>query len=196
MSMKKYLYAVAALFLALSCTPSAEEFNPVKDAINAKLATMVKGDIDKIMYESLTLVDSTTYAQELAYRRGLMQERIDRNEAIRQQYKSAGKLTAAASRRKAINKDRKILSGLDRIGERIAEISDSTAYYTYRFSVAITSGGSVLACKDYYATITPEYDILNLTGDKSKCRFGAGSVLPGYDKVVKESDEEDALSDE
>lgn len=176
--------------MAAACA-TAPEFDPVKDAINIKLAEIVKGEISSIAYESLVLVDSTTYGAELAYRKGLMEERIERNEQLRQQYKAEHKTASVTAKKKAIAKDQKILKGLERIGEKLGDKADSTAYYTYCFTAAITSGDSILACKDYRVTITPALEILNLTGDKKKVRFGAGSVLPGYEQLVKESEEEE-----
>lgn len=187
--MKRMTTLLAAALLAAACA-TAPEFDPVKEVINARLAEMVKGEITSIAYESLLLTDSTTYGAELAYRKGLMEERIERNEQLRQQYKSEHKTAAVTAKKKAIAKDQKILKGLEKIGDKLGDKADSTAYYTYCFTAAITSGDSILACKDYRVTITPDLEIINMTGDKKKLRFGAGSVLPGYDSLVKESEEE------
>lgn len=187
--MKKFATLIAAALLAAACA-TAPEFDPVKEAINAKLSEMVKGEITSIAYESLILVDSTTFGSELNYRKGLMEERINRNEELRLQYKAEHKVANVTAKKKAIAKDQKILKGLEKIGDRLGDQADSIAYYTYRFTAAITSGDSILACKDYRVTITPDLEIINMTGDKNKVRFGAGSVLPGYDALVKESEEE------
>lgn len=187
--MKRITTLLVSALLAASCA-TAPEFDPVKEAINARLAEMVNGEISSIVYESLILTDSTTFGAELAYRKGLMEERIERNEQLRQQYKAEHKTANAMAKKKAVAKDRKILRGLEKIGEELGDMADSTAYYTYCFTAAITSGDSILACKDYRVTITPEHTIINMTGDKVKVRFGAGSILPGYDSLVKESDEE------
>lgn len=192
--MKRLLYIVAATALLASCAPS----QPV-DPFQAALETQIKSQIGedaKVTFELFERVDSTTFGEELSYRREVFDLRRAQNEKLFKKYKAAGQPNSAAAKRNAINHDDEVIAGLAAMSESLADILGNVAYYDYHFSCRVKSGSAKADYRDYFATITPDCEVMSIENSRKTLHRTLGRVIPGYMELVKSDDDDETPSEE
>ena len=189
--MKKSLIIAAALVLAAACTPEKDAFQlALENAIAEKY-----GEGTKVRIEICERVDSTTFGQELEYRQKVFDLRLAQNQKLLVKYRDQGKPNAAQMKREAILHDNQVIEGLARMHDELGAKLDEIAYYDYRFSGRVTLNGSSKELKDYYATVTPEGEVMNFDAHQKYLHKPMGHIIPGYVELVKGDDSEEAADE-
>jgi len=178
--MKKLIIALLAMLVLNSC--GEPELSPVQLAIKDKVSGQL-GEVKSIFFKEIALVDSSTFADEIARRRKAIEIRHKQNLKLANDYESKGKPTNARIKREAAAKDQKVLDGIKAIEERLAA-NDSlgkTELYRYKFSaIAKMADGSSSDINDMYIAITPENEIIGMDYKKDGVFKAGGSLIPGY----------------
>lgn len=183
--MKKLIIALMALLAICSCTK--KEPSPVEAAIKDKVSAQL-GELQYLEFSELTLVDSCTFADEIARRRKTMELRYNQNVKLAKEYNSQYKANNAQAKWQAAVKDLKVLDGLSGIEERLAahDSLGKTELYRYKFSArAKPVGGSSTEIKDMYIAITPSFEIIGMDYKKDGVLKAGGSLIPGYQALFE-----------
>ena len=189
--MRKSFIFAAALVLAAACTPEKDPFQlALENAIAEKY-----GEGTKVRIEICERVDSTTFGQELAYRQKVFDLRLAQNQKLLTKYRDQGKPNAAQKKREAILHDNEVIAGLAQMSETLGAKLDEIAYYDYCFSGRVTLNGSSKELKDYYATVTPEGEVMNFDAHQKYLHKPMGHIIPGYVELVKGDDSEEVADE-
>lgn len=178
---RHFLWMAAVLFLA-ACQPRTAD--PVEQALRDKVTEVMNGDVRRISIYNLQRIDSTTWREELGRRRQVFELRLKQNEDYYWQYRSQGLPKNAAIKYADMEKDRRVLAGLDAIEKELSDSLDRVAYYDYSFSVYAYGRETSLQQETAYATITPYAQVFSLTGDRRELHKATGHLLPGYVDLV------------
>ena len=180
--------AVCALVAAVAACDGKKVEDPVKTAIQAAVAEQL-GEVQKMDFVTLELVDSSTFAQEIERRRSTLETRHQQNVRIAGNFESENKPRNAQKAWEKAGQDEKNLEGLSRIEERMAS-HDSlglTELYIYKFSAyAKLVSGTKSEMRDFYAGITPDGRVVGLSQKELAIYKGTGALLPGYRELFDE----------
>lgn len=185
--MKRLFYAIVAAAVLASCAPK-QPADPFQAALVSEIRAQVGSDA-KVAFEMFERVDSTTFGEELTYRRGIFDLRRAQNEKLFKKYKAAGQPNSAAAKRNAINHDDEVIAGLAQMSESLAGILGDVAYYDYHFTCKVKAGNAKAEYRDYYATITPDCKVMSVENSQKTLHKSLGRVIPGYLELVKSEDE-------
>ena len=188
--MKRFLLILAAAAALVACGNAPKVSDPLQDALEAKIKALTSEDA-KVTFFKFEKVDSTTFAQELAHRRGQFELRLSQNEKFYGEYKAKGMQNNMDKKAKAIANDKRVLEGLSTIEESLEGRMDDVAYYDFCFSGKAESKDGQTDFTDYYASITPEGEVLSVEPSTKGLHKSLGRVLPGYTELVKGSDGEE-----
>ena len=177
-----YLIWIAAALLLAACQP--RPVDPVEQAIRDKVTEAMNGDVTRMNIYNIQRIDSTTWREELARRRHVFELRYKQNEEYYWQYRSQGLPKNAAIKRDEMEKDRRVMDGLDAIEKELADSLDCVAYYDYSFSVYASGRETSLQQDPAYATITPYGEVFSMSEDKRDLHKTTGHLLPGYVDLV------------
>lgn len=194
--MKKTATFVSVVLIAAACAQTSAP-GPVETALINKIAESVSPDA-VITIDNLEKVDSTTFGTELERRIHVFTVRHERNENFYQKYKSEGKRKNAALKKEAMEKDILVLEGLNKIAERMGDSLNVVAYYDYKFSGCAETETQRTVFQDYYASITPDCQIMSMGSSNRGLHKALGRVIPGYldligkdlEELLKESEDE------
>lgn len=187
--MKKFITILATVALAASCGQQ-KQADPFKAALESEIKSQL-GEDTRVSFEVFERVDSTTFGEELAYRREVFDLRRSQNVKLFKKYKSAGQVESAAAKQKAIGHDDEVIAGLAQMNESLAGILGDIAYYDYHFTCKASSGSARAEFRDYYATITPNLEVMSIDRSKKTLHKSLGRVIPGYLELVKSDDASD-----
>lgn len=187
--MKKILLIAAAVAGLTACTstPKDPHLVALEDAIVKQL-----GEGTKVTIETFQKVDSTTFGEELDYRQEVFDLRLKQNMKLLEKYKKGGYVKTAVEKRNAINHDHEVIAGLAEMERTLEPILDNVAYYDYCFSGSAKKEGARSVYKEYYASITPEGEVVSISSDKRTLHKALGRVIPGYLELVKGDEGEPA----
>lgn len=175
--------------VALACALAAcggKQASPVEAAITEKVSAQL-GELKSIYFESLELVDSTTFGEELARRRNVLDIRYKQNLKLAKDYEAAGKVRNELKKREDAANDLKHLEGLAELERRITE-HDSlgvTEAYIYKFCAKANTDAGWTDIKDMFIAITPSYEIVGMDYKKEGVLKGTGRLIPGYQDLFK-----------
>ncbi len=185
--MKKILLAVIAVLALTSCAKEKDPYRvSLENAIIEKL-----GDGTKVYIETFERVDSTTFGKELEYRQHIMDLRLQQNLKLLDKYRKQGLQSTAQMKREAILHDQEVIAGLADMAENLGELKDKVAYYDYHFTGRASRNGSKAEYKDYYCTITPEGEVINIDSSVKTLHKPMGRVIPGYLDLVKNGEDQE-----
>ena len=178
------------IFFAAALTACATQpKDPQLKALETEIANRL-GEGAKARIESFAKVDSTTFGEELKYRQEVFDLRLKQNMKLLEKYKKGGFVQTAVDKRNAINHDHEVIAGLAEMERTLEPILGNVAYYDYCFSGQATKDGAKAVYKDYYASITPEGQVVSIDSNKKTLHKALGRVIPGYLELVKGDDEE------
>lgn len=178
---------LAFAFLAAAACTGKQEMSPAQKAVAEKIAQSAGADA-VITFTVFEKVDSTTFGQELEHRKQVFRLRLQQNLKYYEQFTMEGKPISASAKKADKDKDILVLRGLEEIGKRMADSLDLTAYFDYRFSGSAKSGDGTLTFTDYYASITPDGKLMNLTDSQKGLHIPLGRVLPGYLELIEDDE--------
>ena len=187
--MKRFLIILAAAAALVACGGAPKASDPVQDALEARIKALTSEDA-KVTFYKFEKVDSTTFAQELAYRKGQFELRLSQNEKFYKEYKSKNMANNMAKKAAAIEGDKRVLAGFEAIEAAIADKLESVAYYDCCFSGKAVGSAGETDFNDYYASITPEGEVLSIEPTTKGLHKSLGRVIPGYTELVKGGEEE------
>lgn len=187
----KKISAIAALALCVVSCGLGQKPNQYKDAVKEEIIRLVGADA-KVSFNTFELKETTTFADELDYRKGLIEARHKMNIKFQEKYSKERMPTNAGIKRLAILKDEEVLKGLEAIRERMAAADslDKVAYYVFQFTGEAKSQGATSTFKDYFACVTPDGRLLSLTDNEKAIHKGLGNVLGGYKLLLGAEKEE------
>jgi len=189
MKLKTVILCAAALVLA-ACTPKEKTpADPFEAAVRASIAKQT-GEGSKIVFTEFARVDSTTYREELDYRRKVFAAKLDADTQYYEKYKAKGMRENAAKKKAAIERDNVIIAGLDRLEDDLGPKIDEVAYYDVTFSGRADNAGAVTAFEDFYACITNDGEVMAFQNGTKGLHKAMGHVIPGYLELVKGEEEE------
>ena len=180
--MNKLIILLALPSMLLSCSQPGTP-DPAQEAMTSEIRRLTEPEA-KVTYTVFEKTDSTTFGQELAYRKGQFELRLSQNLKFYEEYKSKGMLNNMQKKEKAILNDRRVLEGLDSMAEEIAPYADDIAYYDYRFSGKAAGASGETVFQDYYACITPKGEVLCIESSDKGLHKSLGRVLPGYSALI------------
>lgn len=183
--MKKIVVSImAAALLFTSCSEPKPE-DPALTAIKARVAELVGGDAE-VKIKIFEKVDSTTFGQEIEYRLKVQDLALQQNAKYVQKYRNAGKDKNAQNKLDLMEKNRKIIKGLESIQARMADSLNVVAYYDYKFSGEAVSNGQTTVFRDYFASISPDNQVLSIEPQSKGLHKALGRVIPGYKALLGE----------
>lgn len=189
--MKRFLIILAACAALASCGGSPKVSDPIQDALEARIKALTTEDA-KVTFFKFEKVDSTTYAQELAHRKGQFELRLKQNEKFYEEYKAKNMSNNMAKKAAAIEGDKRVLAGFEALEAAIADKMESVAYYDYCFSgKAVSKEAGETDFNEYYASITPDGEVLSIEPSTKGLHKSLGRVIPGYTELVKGGEEEE-----
>lgn len=180
--MKQLLMLALAALMVCAC---GNKFNgPVADAISAEVMKGVNEPY-KFRFQSLTLLDSTTFATEFARRINVYEIQLDQNAARVEKYTKQGMHQNAAKVFQEYKRGQKILGELEAMREQMGDDTLKIAYYDYSFSgVARLSKGRKKVFELGYAAVTPDNRVLSVAGDPKSIHKATGLAIPGYQELL------------
>ena len=179
------------IFIAAALTACTQPKDPQLAALETEIANRL-GEKAKVRIESFTKIDSTTFGEELKYRQEVFDLRLSQNMKLLERYKQGGFVNSAVDKRNAINHDHEVIAGLAEMERTLEPILNNVAYYDYCFSGVARQGESKAVYKEYYASITPEGEVVSIDSNLKTLHKTLGRVIPGYLELVK--GEEDLVS--
>ncbi|MBO4570613.1 MAG: hypothetical protein J5699_01645 [Bacteroidales bacterium] len=183
--MKKLALLITVFVAALSaCT---KEKDPYLAALETEIAGRL-GEGAKVNIEIFSLIDSTTFGEELKYRQEVFDLRLKQNMKLLERYKQGGFVNSAVDKRNAINHDHEVIAGLADMERSLEPILGNVAYYDFCFSGSAKKGDSRAVYKEYYASITPQGEVVSIDSNKKTLHKALGRVIPGYLELVKGED--------
>ena len=211
----KKISVIAALALCVVSCGLGQKPNQYKDAVKEEIIRLVGADA-KVSFNTFELKETTTFADELEYRKGLIEARHKMNIRFQEKYSEERMPKNAGIKRLAILKDEEVLKGLDAIQERIevacgdrksiylteiqaeggkrmaaADSLDKVAYYVFQFTGEAKCQGTTSTFKDYFACVTPDGRLLSLTDNEKAIHKGLGNVLGGYRLLLGAEEKEE-----
>lgn len=180
--MKRYIILACMATAAISCSaPKAED--PALTAVKAGIADKI-GEGAKISMVSFEKIDSTTFGEEIDRRLRLQELAHSQNGKYAEKYKAAGQREDAMKKKAIMQKNEKIIAGLGQIKERMADSLDVVAYYDYKFSGKAEKDGAITEFNEYWASVTPDGIVLNITPKQKTLHVSLGRVIPGYSALL------------
>ena len=183
--MKKILIFAAFLAAMVSCGP--KQVDPMEQALIDKII-QAAAEEGKVSVYKMEKVDSTTFRTELERKFKIYNLKIEQNQKFYDTYMSQRKPKNAELKKKAIEKDKAIIAGLEEIQEQISDQLDNVAYYDYKFSASANFKSSKATYNDYFCAITPDGKVLGISSDQNVIHKGTSSVIPGYKALLDSSD--------
>lgn len=188
--MKKLLIVLLAALTLGACTEKGPS-GPVADAISAELMKDVN-EPWTFAFNSLVLVDSTTFATEYARRINVYEIQLEQNAARIEKYTRQGKRKNVEKVFSEYKRGQKILGELEAMRELMGEDTANVAYYDYAFSgTAKLPKGRKKVFDKGFATVTPDGRVLTVAGDPKDLHKATGLVLPGYQELLDSFKEEE-----
>ena len=183
--MKKTLLLLAVLFAAVSCGgKKAPEADPVRDAIAASLMES-DPQLSDVRFESLSKIDSSTFAEELERRISTFEMRRQQDERLYGNYARSGKPKNAQLRYDSLQKDKLVLAGLDSLGKALGARLNDVAFYEYVFTGRGTGENYTVLYEEVYAAVTPDLRVLAVSKKKGDLLKTTGRAVPGYEALIK-----------
>ena len=181
--MKKMLMIALAALTVCACAEKGPS-GPVADAISAELMKGVNEPYT-FQFNSLVLLDSTTFATEFARRIDVYEIQLNQNAARLEKYTKEGKRKNAEKVFQEFKRGQKVLGELEAMREMMGEDTLNIAYYDYAFSgLAKLSKGRKKVFDKGYATVTPDGRVLTVAGDPKDLHKATGLVIPGYQELL------------
>lgn len=178
------ILAAAALLIA-ACSAPAKEESPIQSAVRTKIVSTV-GDGASVDFSAFAVTDSTTYGKELEYRRKLIQIKLEQDTKYYNDYKARKMPTNAEKHKAAMEKDRTVLAGLEKVEAALADSLNVIAYYDCTFSGKAKLNGSTTVFDGYCASVTPYGNVLAMQSGAKGLHTGLGRILPGYAELFDE----------
>lgn len=176
-----FVLACAAAMLAACSEPKAED--PAVTAIKSSIAGIV-GDDAKITVFSFEKMDSTTFGQEIEHRLGVQKMAEVQNAKYANKYNAVGKSQKSLKKRALMERNKEIAAGLEAIRARMADSLDVVAYYDYKFSGKAEKEDTVTEFNEYWASVTPSCEVLNINPKQKGLHTNLGKVIPGYSALL------------
>lgn len=182
------ILAVAALCIA-ACSPKAED--PALSAVKAKVGSLV-GEGAKVTMNTFELVDSTTFGQEIEHRIKVQEAALKQNQKYYDQYRGNNMMVNAEKKKAAMDRNKELIKGIQALAEQLGpEKLASVAYYDYKFSGSVTAtDGAKTVFNEYYASLSPENEVLCVESQLKGLHKALGRVIPGYTALFKGGEEE------
>ena len=177
------ILCAAAVLCAQACSTQEKAADPALEALKAAVAAKVGGDA-KVTFTAFEKVDSTTFGQEFEHRKKVFDLKLEQDLKLYGEYRSKGMSVNEAKKKEAVASDKRIIKGMEAIGEAVAACADSVAYYDYRFSGKAVTGSGNTVFQDYWACITPACEVLCFQPEKKGLHNAMGRVLPGYSELI------------
>lgn len=176
---------IVALCL-VSCARDGQQLDVFERSIETEIVRLVGADA-KVEFSVCERIDSTTFGEELEFRKRLIEARREQNLRLSEQYASQKKRTNARLRSEAAQKDAAVLSGIDSIRMRLAAADslDIVCHYDYHVAGVARTADGITAIPDHYACVSADGTLLTFTPEKRKLHYGVGKVIPGYIRVLK-----------
>lgn len=187
--MKRNIIVLAALALCLAgCGQKSDMY---RDALETEIIRLVGADA-KVTFNTVERIDSTTFGQEVDNRIKAFETKLNQDSRLYDNYKGKGMVKNADTKKKAVELDEKVLAGLEKLRQRIADADslDVVAYYDYHFTGSAKSSEGVTTFNDNYATITPDGKVLSINDALKGLHNAMGKTIPGYTKLIKDNPEE------
>ena len=181
---KGKLIIMALLAMAAVACQKEPEPTPAEKAIGNHVRNETKVPIH---IETAVKTDSTTYAKEINRRIGIYELRIIQNGQRAEKYSKQSMPKNARIMREAIEKDYKIIAGLDSIRNHMGSDTLGIAYYDYEFEYCTADEkGKKTKPKKAYATVTPTNKVITWSLKRTDIHKAAGLSIPGYRKLLDE----------
>jgi hypothetical protein len=178
----RIITAAATALLVAACCVKTTAPDPVAEEIGRVVRAETRIPVH---IESATKLDSTSIATELTRRRGIQELKIYQDSCFRQKYLSQGMIINARRKAGAIEKSRKIITGLDSIRQRLGADTAHIAYYDYEFEFCMAdANGDKTAPKKAYATVTPDGHVVTWSQDRRDIHKASGLAIPGYRELL------------
>ena len=191
--MKKFLTAIAAAAMMLSCSGSQPD--PVAQALEEAVKLSISEPCKFRLY-TLELTDSTTFRTEFERRAKVFEVKSKREGELYARYVTEGKPKNAAVHMEAMTKANRNHSSLDSLMNSMASRLDDIAYYDYKFSGKAYGDSGEVEYRDSWFTITPAGKVLAITHDKKELHKNAGRAIPGYMEIFRLEEDVPELEDE
>lgn len=180
----------AAMLLAAGCSDKNTAPDPFREAVTARIIESAGRDM-KVSFYSFEKVDSTTFGTELEHRKTAFNKKLAIDQERYEQFLKERKPKNTQKKKADVETDLRFLEGLDRIGEEIADRLDEVAYYDFHFNGKARSPEGDIEFEDWWASISPEGEVLCMLQGKKGLHNALGRVLPGYLDLVGEEGTED-----
>lgn len=186
--MKPYFWPVLSLvFLAGTFACSTKGDSPVQTAIENKIREQLGDPSAKLSFNTIEKIDSSTFGQEFARRRATLELRLSKNEELMQKYLGARQSAKASEKSALIKKDKEHIAALAELEKELCDTLPRTAFYEYKFSgTARKSDGTKVLIEDMHAAVTPDFEVLAMTGEGNSILKYTGKVIPGYTELFNE----------
>jgi len=183
--MKRFPIILAALATLVSCGGPKQE-SPLKTAIVGEIREQLGDEGAAVSFNTVELVDSSSFAQEFDRRRATLELRLSQNEKLYKKYLDAFQTSKAKEKEALVKKDKEHLAALAELEASLKDTLSCIAFYDYKFSgSAKKSDGSKVLIKDTYIAITPEFEVLALSNEQKSLRKSTGKVIPGYSAIFE-----------
>ena len=185
---KILLTAIAALALA-SCQEVT--YPLVHQAVIDHVQAQVGQDA-KLTIREIRTADSLTMGQLYDQRIKAFNTKLSQDTKLYEKYKGQKMEANAAKHKKAIEKDKAILKGLEAMAPDIASISDVVVCYDVNFSGQAKTPELTTVFDNYWAAVTVGGVVLSTNNELRGLHKGFGKFIPGYSDLLHKVGDEDA----
>ena len=173
-------------------TPTQDEIikKITEDYLKPKL-----NDTNSYEFVKIELIDSILYSDNIEYRKKLFndyikndKEKIKREERYRIEFSSIYNDKEIEELKDKIIKNKKILSKIDSLENKLGNKKSKVASYTYYFSFRGKNvfGAKVLNKYILQTTEAPDFEIINMTNNMDEIYFNPND-FPGYREMIEKN---------
>lgn len=181
--MKKFAILAVVSALAFACAQEAEK-SVAQLSLETEILSLTSPEA-QVKISLFEKTDSTTFRQELEYRRGQFETKLSQDKKFLDEYVGKNMQVNAAKKQAAVKNDERVLAEFDKLAEGLAERLDEVAYYDYIFSGKAVTEDAETVFDKYYASITPDGEVLSIESSTKGLHKALGRVIPGYAELIK-----------
>lgn len=182
--MKKILFVLSLSLTIISCGNKAGKEDPVQAALREFLVEKYP-EFEKISFDAVEAVDSSSFDDELLRREKLFSLRMKQDDALYKKFVQEGKQKNAQLRYDNLVQDIRITNGLDSIRAVMGNNVNDVAFIIYKFSGSAEGGNKTTYFKETLAAVTPDYKVINIAPKQNELFKATGRVIPGYRQLLK-----------
>lgn len=186
------------VFISLGLKSCSEKQPTQDDVVKKNVEEYIKEKMnDPSSYEfvKLELMDSITFNDNIEYRKNYFnrsmesdQSLLERQERYKTEMPSMYDEKDAEELKVKIEKNQRVITKIDSIANQLGERKNEVASYTYIFSFRGYNALGAKILNEYVVQTdpSPDFKIINMTGDKDKIYLNPNE-FPGYREMIEKN---------